>query len=347
MLVVVTGAGASFDCASAGVADLKPPLVKDLFDPGRSSFNNSMTLYPLVQIIAPNIRRATANSQNGISLENFLRQHLKESSNERFRLMFTQVQLYLQHIIWDTGAGYTTHPDHYDSLVQKLLQVDSPVVVTTNYDTILDNRLAETRSLNKIADYVDDEDWSLIKLHGSVNWARRLAVSMNLTNPVANHSDYISRVRGLGPDPKLDEEILLMSTTDLARTRWSSEAMYYPALSVPLGIEDTINCPPEHITFLRSRLDKAETIDLLFLGYSGNDNEVFDLIGETKAKLGCLNIVVGNDVNVGHKLLRRIAPMFNLNSSLNSELVHSGGFSDWVLKGKMDQFFTDVDKSIV
>lgn len=56
---------------------------------------------------------------------------------------------------------------------------------------------------------------------------------------------------------------------------------YYPALALPLGKDDTIVCPPQHVDYLRTKLSESTELDLLVIGYSALDQralEIFDVI---------------------------------------------------------------------
>ncbi|MDQ3380017.1 MAG: hypothetical protein M3546_06815 [Actinomycetota bacterium] len=92
-IVVITGAGASFDCVSDFIApdspDLKPPLTKELF-----SLNWKGTLgdYPLVRQVAAGIRQAMSRTgEDAIALEDYLRDKIARSAATEIQRGYRQV----------------------------------------------------------------------------------------------------------------------------------------------------------------------------------------------------------------------------------------------------------------
>ncbi len=58
----------------------------------------------------------------------------------------------------------------------------------------------------------------------------------------------------------------------------SGVQIYYPALSAPLGEQDELVCPPEHIEYLKQITGHLDPLDVLVIGYSGLDRGVLDLL---------------------------------------------------------------------
>jgi hypothetical protein len=170
-LIVVLGAGASYDCASTNVnpdLSMRPPLVKDLFD---TRFQDILHEYPLAEQVAPDVRVALQGG--AIALEAFLREELRDSPYPHLRSSYLALPLYLQHLFWQVGDSYALQPDNYDRLVMECLRLDRVTFMTLNYDTILDRRLAIRDPLASFDDYVKPgRSWGLVKLHGSINWGR-------------------------------------------------------------------------------------------------------------------------------------------------------------------------------
>jgi hypothetical protein len=295
-LVVLTGAGASFDCASGLVRrreEMRPPLVKDLFGP---SFDEILLLYPFAQAAAAGIRRAIApGSKSAMPLEQFLRERVRDAESSYAQRRYRQIPLYLQHVLLAVsatdGTGFTRDVDNYNALLNEALEYESVLFLTLNYDTLLDDRLFSYSRLKSIDSYVSDPRWALVKLHGSVNWGRRMYVphSPSLAEfdfSIANVNELIDQP----PSLELISEIDLRLNSQLAVRRFDTEGVYYPALSVPLGAEDEIVCPESHVTAARERLGSANGINLLVIGYSGLDKEVLRLLRESGAKVQSLLI---------------------------------------------------------
>lgn len=309
-LIVITGAGASSACTTLGGElvheRLKPPLAAELFQAGGVPFEQILYEYPLAQAAAADID-ASAGS-NASAVEDFLRKQLRDSNHFHRRQQYRAVLLYLQHLLfiisrwnWHAEEGYTARPDCYDRLVSAALELNEVVFITLNYDTILDQRLSMHGDLLNMDSYIGaGENWSLIKLHGSVNWAQRVTTSW--TND--HHTDlyFETTFRNLGDDLQLDDDIVLRTAADIRRLRSDGEGsselagkLYYPALSAPLGPGDKIVCPPNHRAFLKERLTAYEGLNLLVIGYSGLDQEVLKLLRESENSIRTLTVVSKDD----------------------------------------------------
>ena len=171
-LLVVLGAGASFGC---GADDTDaPPLTKHLFQ--RPNYDEFMREYPLVLDSEPDITYALAGAV--IGLETYLRTEMRDADDERSRKRYRQIPLYLQHLLWRKSYSALPKASAYRRLVNQTLKLDRVDFVTLNYDTVLDELLRQQAVDQRIFDlswYTPGEDnWSLIKLHGSCNWGRRV-----------------------------------------------------------------------------------------------------------------------------------------------------------------------------
>ncbi len=171
--------------------------------------------------------------------------------------------------------------------------MEQATFLTLNYDTLLDTRFAEYAPLN-----AGDRDWyvankrrwSLIKLHGSVNWGWALpfidgdaSLPRNSTEAF-NHivSHYVEQ--GF-PEFNIDDIQVFRMGQELRTTRWDAEftntAVYYPALAMPLGPGDTLVCPSSHTRAANEALTRSDGLNLLVIGYSGLDDEVLRLLSES------------------------------------------------------------------
>ncbi len=165
----------------------------------------------------------------------------------------------------------------------------------------MDQRLSELSppALDSVDSYIDDgRKWALIKLHGSVNWARQLMTS---AGPEPNDPFRVKTLTRYALEAKLDDEVVLR-TVDVedpasllpARvdTRVDTPNLYYPAISVPLGGDEaTPSCPADHLVALERRLQEADGLHLLFLGYSGYDADVLRLVAESGKTYRSITIV--------------------------------------------------------
>ncbi|MFL5912172.1 MAG: hypothetical protein ACJ768_16550 [Gaiellaceae bacterium] len=170
-LFVVLGAGASADAASPDLAKgIRPPLVTQLFDP---HYDGVLDRYPIAQMAAADIRPQTSTS---FSIERFIREQYHESSHWLDKRKYLALPPYFQDLLFQVSQSYARSPDNYDRLLSALLKLPDVVFITLNYDTLLDDRLDALSPIRTLGDYLGggERNWSLIKLHGSVNWGRRV-----------------------------------------------------------------------------------------------------------------------------------------------------------------------------
>jgi hypothetical protein len=177
--------------------------------------------------------------------------------------------------------------------------------------------------------------WSLIKLHGSVNWARRTGVNETtlFVDPPA--------------DLMLDDEIVLRPAPELWAIRGHTSAtggfaygdLHYPVLSVPVGQADELACPSSHVGFLQEKLAATQPLHLLVIGYSGNDREVLSLIRESGRGIKTLTIV-DRSKEAAEAVAGRIASDHEVASE--SVTVFDGDFNQWVESGMLARFVEDM-----
>lgn len=285
--VVVLGAGASHDSATRWQTD-RPPLVKDLFSSSPVDLE-IIRQYALAETAGPEIRAAAASA---VGLEQTLRDRYRDSPHDHDRRVFHQVPLYLQHRLAAASSGFV--PDHYNQLIMTALRLDDVVFVTLNYDLVLDQRLDAQFPLRSMGSYLaEGHNWALIKLHGSVNWARRFHAGDRLPVPdppywARTFDHFALRAR---PSRGIELRHVQPGTPgSLDNARVEGNFLFFPALSVPLGPDDELSCPPHHLSYLEEKLG-ADGVHALFIGYSGYDVEVMRLLREQTSGFKSVTIV--------------------------------------------------------
>jgi hypothetical protein len=138
-------------------------------------------------------------------------------------------------------------------------------------------------------------------------------------------------------------DIELRLQPELADRRFDGRdgAVYYPALSIPVGEEDELFCPPEHLAAARERLKSGDGLNLLVLGYSGLDQEVLRLLRESEAKVRSLFVVNGNErasLEAADRIMRAISG----GTGVRADSVFAGGFTDAVKTGALGDFINSV-----
>jgi hypothetical protein len=285
-LVVITGAGASKDATRSYPSEesWRPPLVTELFSE-RPGFTSILGQYPDAQTLAPDLR-ATVQS-GSVGLETYLRDHVLNAASDYDRRRYRSIPLYLQHVLLQVSENFTPHPTNYDRLINASLRSAREVLfITLNYDTLLDKRLSHHTQITSLGGYVNSQTpWKLFKLHGSVNWVRQIAPGADLDGPNALLSNVAAQIT---PNI-LSEQIVFSTRTDVEAMRHpEADEFYYPALSVPLGPDDEMNCPAGHLALLRERLQAHDGLHVLTVGYSGLDSGLLNLLRESGNSLRSL-----------------------------------------------------------
>lgn len=253
-LVVVIGAGASYDCVdpleASADPDFKPPLTTDLFD-NRPKFAEVLGRYPVVRSLSGEIRKQI---RNGESLETLLHNQMN-SPLPAFRKQFHQVPFYLQEIIYQCSVHYLPHDATvYDTLVREVLRSNfaHALFLTTNYDLFLDRAISGLydREFVEPNDYLLlDQSSSLVKLHGSVSWWRRVL------NQESLEMDVRAAIRKCPIDLRFSDGIVIAERR--AEDAIVNGYLHYPAMSVPVDGKSDFNAPQEHILFAKEQCERA------------------------------------------------------------------------------------------
>lgn len=366
-LVVVLGAGASADSVSHMVAeqnqDWRPPLVRELFDPRFASILND---YRIAQSAAADIRRheqqVKRQERTSLSIERFLREEYAGSPGELRRRKLLSLPPYLQDVLLASSVRHSPQPDNYDLLVSYIYDLIEDtdlniLLLTLNYDVVFDRCLDAVEPLRTLDDYVHpDRRWALIKLHGSVDWGRMvtdrsLPVEV-LFNPPANlhYSSDIVLTRGAlselpvfePPGTERLREQILPSFRE-RDVRPHGRTLLYPALSVPLGEEDELSCPHEHLSFLKQDLQVADGLHLLVIGYSAVDLEVLKILRETTTPIKSFGIV-NRSLETAQDVNRRIHK--HTGKHLGKGWVWESTFGGFVQRDGWDQYREHLNRQL-
>jgi hypothetical protein len=230
--------------------------------------------------------------------------------------------------------------------VNEILEVRNALVISLNYDTLFESCLSTYHPVpTEIAHYVDPSNtWALVKLHGSVDWAIEVDYSGPYFSPGVPADELITyfntaRTSFDGIDPA---RIMVRRAATLEAVRYEAGRerahLYYPALSAPLGAEDEVTCPPEHLEAATTRISEMDVVNLLVIGYSGHDQEVVKLLRTAgKDKLvGALTVVdIDSDTCV------EVASTFTgcFRGQKLMPLHATDGFTEFVKTGGLSEFF--------
>src|SRR5438034_3891921 len=190
MLLVILGAGASYDSAPSrdprqreySTMDLRPPLANELFS-DRKYFGDVMNKYPRCLDIVPRLRHIPPESSVELELQKLQAEVIDYPERHQ---QLAAIRYYLQEILWACAEGWlreTQNVSNYITLVDDIKRWKKPgekvCFVTFNYDTLLDKALAHHGyPFTELSAYIA-RDLMLVKLHGSVNWARIVSTPLD------------------------------------------------------------------------------------------------------------------------------------------------------------------------
>ncbi len=354
-VLVILGAGASFQLipyvAQAGLhigwfdAECSPPLTQNVFRDDAHT-RDILKKYRGARNLAAPIRLALAN---GDQLEPLLRAY-RDSTSQPLASQFIELPLYLQDF-FAIISRYTDQPTNYQVLAHELFRdpnyFDRIFFLTLNYETLLDEVLFPDYLGQPLKDNIDayiGDRCSLIKLHGSINWARPFPY---VTPHNVGFSDevYLAAIRSLGYSgisDRLTPEVVLRPPH---RDRWEPQSMdngerkwrlFYPSLSVPLGTYDpSFACPRKHLDALKSFLPTCTNV--LAIGSSARDDDLLELLDAGLPSAAVNFHIVDQDEDSAMKSWRSWSKVQALH---HSQTHHTDGFSGFI-KGSGLQTFLE------
>ncbi len=324
MLLVILGAGASFDSApslhpSQG-GRYRPPLANGLFD-GREIFRQALMRYRQCQPIITYLR-----GRGSRSLEQVL-QELSDSASkisERPRQLLA-VRYYIRDIIQECSKNWipevsciTTHK----TLVDQILECagERVLFVTFNYDELLEDALSDHGfKTNDLKHYIHDHhQFCLYKLHGSIKWVRFVWHASQY--PIAR-TDLIDKAAQL----KLDAYVNGFGIIPDVNRDELEGLVGIPAIAIPIHRKLAFECPSEHVEHLCKNLGGVDKI--LVIGWQGREDNFTDLLKEHLRDVKKLQVVSVEDATATMDYLRfKLSPKLDLTECTSFQ----HGFSKFV-----------------
>jgi hypothetical protein len=349
MLMVIFGAGASYDSSptyTPGMAPPtasaddhhndfnRPPLAKDLFA-NRPLFNEALNAFPECKTIVP-ILRDPAVTTGRKSIETLLREFEQQAEKfERGQRELMAIRRYLQRAIAETTSLWleprlTNGITNYRYLLREIERThrdeQKPCLVTFNYDTLIEHAL---EALGLPIAHMDDYTrrapfFRLFKLHGSVNWGRELENQFPKTE--LQPSDRFALC-----DPST------MRSPHVGHT-------LFPAIAIPVEKKRSFECPPQMLEELADLLPHVKKI--LVIGWRATEEHFLAMLGN---KLTGLRPGVHIHIVAGPRTPNGEIPGEGIKASIFGALPdnpplscsnHEGGFTDFVRSGLAVQVLT-------
>jgi hypothetical protein len=297
MLMVIFGAGASFDSSPTYTLGMmppgatsddnhnayhRPPLAKELFA-NRPLFIEAIEFFLQCKTIVPRLRAPAVLSRQR-SIETLLQEIEQEAKTySRGRQELGAVQCYLQRAISlceNRWLGITKGITNYLSLLREIEREhagDEPVcLVTFNYDTLLEDALERLGyKISKMEDYVDRPAlFRVFKLHGSTNWGQKveneIPGNINTGHPPSVLKHLIEHAKELC----ISNSFVLCNPTEMGVAEGKP---VFPALAIPVEKKDQFACPRTVVEQLAQVLPHVSKI--LVIGWRATERHFVGLLG--------------------------------------------------------------------
>jgi hypothetical protein len=335
MLMVVFGAGASYDSApSLSLAvhrsePFRPPLANELFE-DRVAFARIAKDYKKILPIIPLLRDLKERSVEDV-LQGLQDEAKAYPEGQR---QMVAVRYYLRDVLWECSKQWplvakelTNYRSLLDQIARQDRTADPIVLVTFNYDTLLENALYDYKfRTENILDYINShEKYKVFKLHGSVNWARFFKT---FGTSSVNRHDIIEKAVEL----QVGDIFTLYGGE---RRDMIQQVPVLPAIAIPLQKKDVFECPLEHIELLKKMIPKVTSI--LFIGWRAGEDHFLQMLQEGLTSLRAFMVVAGDQIEA-KKVATRIREQLGAAARYATTITGKGGFTDFIVRREGDEF---------
>jgi hypothetical protein len=302
MLMVIFGAGASYDSANPDEYGRHMPLAKDLIAP---AYNPVAAHYPASRAVIGHVRRQI-NDDSAVSLERALATFEGNAANSFERqAQLVAFRFYLRELIssqtqncLSATNGYTYYLDLFNRLHDWQRQSGEPVrIVTFNYDTLIEDALETVVTgwrFTSQADYLKRQDWKLMKLHGSVTWCRMVE------QPLGNDLTNLEQAMELANNWRFESEDILpfrMWTTENLDV--APDEVRVPALAVPMENKTRFECPHAHVDAVWKCMPEVHR--LIICGWRAAERHAVELLNAVNPGY-YLGVVAGSERDVNETI---------------------------------------------
>ncbi len=343
MILIIVGAGASFDSIAARplgefsrrYLSSRPPLADELFL-SNELHDSIVEKFPQCRPILPYLQHLPAD----VSLEQVLQQLQEETTHDHERLrQMAAIRYYLQVLIERYGrewskeaAGATNYITLIDQIRRSRLADEAVCLVTFNYDLMLDWALQSVGIfIRTLQDYVERPDFKLFKVHGSTNWGREIVGEIRSLSRDSRW-DIAREIIGKIEDIEVTNVYRIVNETPVVK---SGEVPMFPAIAIPTERKSGFECPKGHLSLLNQLL--PSTSKIISIGWRGMETTFLTMLKE------CL------------MPYREITPLCAVNGTANdaAEVITrfnkagiavqghpEGGFSTWIARRGAEKFLT-------
>lgn len=342
MLLVIFGAGASYDSVPALPPQqphpYRPPLANELFA-DRELFAEAIRRFPRCQAVIPWLRQLPPGVTVESRLESFRAQADKYPERHKqlaavryyLHLMLTECERHWK----DAAKGVTNYKSLLDQIEQHRKAEEPVCLVTFNYDSLLEEALPDVGlRIRDLSDYVGSHrHYRVIKLHGSVNWAREVETAIQSA--------------GSGHVWTVAEELIERAAELRISQRYVMTGVYpaalhegkvvFPAIAIPVETKSEFECPPEHLEILRKLLPQVRK--LLLIGWRGTEDHFLTLL-RTYLQVGPEIMVVAGSEKGAREVMGGLKSKLQAAQIGPTFHITRGGFTELVVNREADAFLS-------
>ncbi len=361
MLMVIFGAGASYDSAEAfrlvypggggfgpgyqtppsdPGGPWRPPLAKDLFVNPNHVFGDIVERYPKLSHILPNLRALSNNMSVEQTLESF--QEEAEGNSEGQREL-ASVRFYLCELLnkitsaWGSRTNWVTN---YGPLIRKILLSNKTgeqvCLVTFNYELLLEYALYTFDFRPRVPEeYLDSHQiLKLFRLHGSVDWSRLVDSPAGPLSP----QELIRQAEAI----QVSKKFIRGNACD-PNTYSSSDRPVLPAIAIPMQTktEQSFECPSSHLEYLLKMLPYITKI--LIIGWQGKEAHFTQMLRRKLASVRHVMVVGRNESDSREVLTRFLVDVdraeLGQNTTASARFLGNGGFTHFIVNHEGEEFF--------
>ena len=233
------------------------------------------------QAIVPFLR------QPGVSIEKKLAEFQEQARSypSGYREL-NAVRYYLRFALWNCQELWRSRHRGITNFVTFLREIErwrvekkeQACLVTFNYDTILEEAMSQVLRLavRDMDSYITWKDYSLFKLHGSVNWGLEVDGVTHPGNAVPYpYQELIDAV----PDRcHVTKRYRLC-----VKAMWPTDdrVVLFPALSIPVENKDEFSCPSAHVAALGRLLPIATMV--ITVGWRATEVDFLEMLRASRS----------------------------------------------------------------
>ncbi|MFQ5915739.1 MAG: SIR2 family protein [Nitrospinota bacterium] len=292
-----------------------------------------MARFPRCQPVIPYLQRVPSDESVERVLESL--QAEAEEYPERHRQL-AAIRFYLHLMLWecerfwmrDVAKGITNYKTLLDQIERWRKPGERVCLVTFNYDTLLETALPSVGvTIRDLPDYIASEHYKVIKLHGSVHWAREVNTP-NENLAVQPTWEIVRLLIQRAPDLEITARYRIAREHPIAR---SDQITLFPALAIPVETKREYECPPEHLDALHASI--LEATKVLVIGWRATELPFRRLLAE-RLHQDVLVMSVTGDPHSAQEVNERLREV-----GIGGEFLWTqSGFTDFIVRREADAF---------